>query len=84
MVNCNTVANDTQRRYGILAYDTQRKCGQVITSAQMSDPRTKIISIDARRLFFSPICKGVKAKLKTRLSAKGRATIQGNLPVKAL
>lgn len=45
------------------------------TIAQIRVPRTRRTSIAARTLFLSPNCKGVKAKLKTRLRTKGRATI---------
>lgn len=84
MVNCKQAANDTHKRYGTLAYTTQRMCGQTAMSAQMSVPTTSKMSKDARRLYFNPNCIGVKAKLKTRLSANGKATSHGICLVKAL
>ena len=45
--------------------------------AQMSVAKTNRISKAARRLFFSPNWIGVKARLKTKLSAKGKATQTG-------
>ena len=38
--------------------------------------KTSRISIAAKKLFFNPNCKGVKAKLKIRLRIKGKTTIK--------
>ena len=87
MVSWRTVANETHRRYGVFTYTTQRKRGalrQTAANAQMSVPRTRRISIAARRLFCRPNWRGVKAKLKIKFRAKGRAIAQGICRVKAL
>jgi hypothetical protein len=47
------------------------------TISQRIVPRTRIISIEAKTLFFKPNWIGVKATLKTIFSRKGIATIQG-------
>jgi len=44
--------------------------------AQIRVARTKRISAAAKRLFLSPNWIGVKAKLKIRFKAKGRAIIK--------
>jgi len=87
MVSWRTVANETQRRYGMLAYTTQRMLGarrQTAANAHMSVPRTRRISTVARRLFCRPNWRGVKAKLKMRLRAKGRAIVHGTCRLNAL
>jgi len=87
VVSWSTVANATQSRYGTFTYTTQRKPGaarQTPTRAQMSVPRTRRISTVAKRLFCRPNWRGVKAKLKMRLRAKGRAIIHGICRVNAL
>jgi len=87
MVSWRTVANETHRRYGVFTYTTQRKRGalrQTAANAQMSVPRTRRISAAARRLFCRPNWRGVKAKLKMRLRANGRATSHGIWRVMAL
>jgi len=50
------------------------------TTAQIRVSRTSKISTAAKRLFFSPNCKGVKAKLKSRFRIKGRTTGQDRSP----
>jgi hypothetical protein len=45
--------------------------------AQIRVERMRMISIDARRLFWRPNWIGEKSKLKIRFSKKGRATIKG-------
>lgn len=57
-------------------YAIQREYGYIATIAQISVAKIKIISIDANKLFLSPNCKGVKARLKTILSKNGNATIK--------
>jgi hypothetical protein len=49
--------------------------------AQMSVININIISIEANRLFLSPNCKGEKAALNTKFNTKGKAIIQGILPI---
>ena len=44
----------------------------------MSVPRTRRISMKARKLFLSQNCMGVKIKLKKRLSTNGNAIVHGN------
>lgn len=46
------------------------------TIDQTRVPKTRRISIAANKLFFSPNCKGVKAKLKIRLRIKGKTIIK--------
>lgn len=53
-------------------------------SAQTKVTKTKTMSIDAKRLFLRPNCRGVKAKLKTRFNMKGNATEKGICLVKSL
>src|SRR3989338_4905294 len=79
-VSWRLVANETQSRYGMLAYTTQRKLGarcHTAMSAHTSVARTRRISAAARRLFCRPNWRGVKAKLLMRLRANGRATSHG-------
>jgi hypothetical protein len=71
MLTCNIVAKETQSKYGIAII------------AQIRVINNKIISIEANRLFLSPNCSGEKAALNTRLSIKGKDTIQGILPMAA-
>jgi hypothetical protein len=82
MVTCKAVAKDTQRRYGMFTYVTQGACGYITSRDQISVPRTKRISIAAKRLFLSPNCNGVNATLKSKLRIKGRTTKKGRLPLK--
>lgn len=87
MFNCNMVAKETQARYGMFIYTTQRNSGEechTAVSAQMSVPKTSRISIEAKRLFLRPNWSGVKRKLKSRFRAKGKAIIHASFPVKAL
>ncbi len=84
IVNWRTAAKDPHSKYGRLAYTTQRTCGHIATSPQISVPTTSKMSIDANTLFWRPNCIGVNAKLKTRFRAKGSATIRGISFLKAL
>jgi hypothetical protein len=53
-------------------YITHCIFGKITTIDHMIVPSSKITSIDASQLFFSPNCKGVKAKLKIRLKINGK------------
>ena len=78
------VANDTHKRYGILTIVTHFMCGEIANMSQTSVPKMISISIEARRLFFSPNWIGVKARLLSRFKANGNAMIHGSLPVATL
>ena len=52
--NCNTVASDTQIRYGICTRLTQRKWGQITTISQTIEAQTTRISTAANGRFRSP------------------------------
>ena len=52
--NCNTVASDTQIRYGICTRLTQRKWGQTATISQTIETQTTRISTAASGRFRSP------------------------------
>ena len=80
IVSWRAVANETHRRYGILIYATHEIWGLIATIAQINVSRINKISIDAKKLFFSLNCRGVKAKLKTRLRANGKAICQVKTP----
>jgi hypothetical protein len=72
-VNCNTVANITHIRYGILIRVIHFAYGYIANRAHIKVVNTKNISKEARRLFFNPNCTYVKIKLKNRFKINGNA-----------
>lgn len=54
------------------------------TRAQIRVTNTAKISTAAKKLFLSPNCNGVNAKLTIRFKIKGITIVFGNFPVNAL
>ena len=75
--NCNTVAIDTQTKYGPCATATHGLCRHTETIIHRSVPQMTRMSTAASGRFRSPNWIGVKARFAARLIPNGTATIHG-------
>jgi hypothetical protein len=84
MVSCNTVANNTHKRYGTCRYATHFAYGQIAHIIQGIVIRTIRITRDANGRLFKPNWTGVKTALAIRFMTNGSATNFGTWPWKTL